>query len=133
MGIDHGSKRIGVAMSDPLRIIAQGLCAVENSPGAMDKLDQIVREYQPEKIVVGMPFNLKGEKGVKAIEVEEFISVLRHKSNLEVIPWDERFTSKVAHQTLRDMNVKKKSRRIKENIDAMAAALILQSYLDSHR
>lgn len=134
IGLDYGSKRIGVAISDPLLIIATGLCFIENSSSAIEKIKEIVNNSDAEKIVIGMPFNLKGVKGTKAIEVDAFIASLRQALNIEVIPWDERFTTKRVHHTLREMNVKKHQRQKKEQIDAMAAALILQGYLDSqHR
>lgn len=133
LGIDYGTRRIGVAVSDPLNIIARGVAVIENTPSLFDELKRIVREFDPEKIVVGMPFNLKGEKGVKAQEVELFIARLEGEIELEVVRQDERFTSQQAHQTLRDMGVKKKQRQHKGVIDAMAAALILQGYLDGLR
>lgn len=131
LGIDYGSKRIGIAVSDPLRIIAQGISVVINSSKAIEQIKKIVQEYDPEKIIIGMPLNLKGEKGIKAEEVEKFIAELETKLNIEVVRFDERFTSKIAEQTLRDMNVKKKTRQAKGYIDSMAAALILQGYLDT--
>ena len=132
LGIDYGSKRIGIAVSDPLRIIAQGISVIINSSKAIEQIKNIIQEYDPEKIIVGMPLNLKGEKGAKAQEVEKFIAKLKSELMIDVIFLDERFTSKIAQQTLRDMNVKKKIRQTKGNLDAMSAALILQSYLDSH-
>ncbi|MBI1806185.1 MAG: Holliday junction resolvase RuvX [Ignavibacteria bacterium] len=130
LGIDFGTKRIGVAISDPLNIIARGVTVIENSPRLFDELKNIVREFEPKKIVVGMPYTLKGEKGVKAQEVDKFIAQLENALEIEVIRHDERFTSEQAHQTLREMGVTKKKRQNKGTIDTMAAALILQRYLD---
>ena len=132
LGIDYGSKRIGIAVSDPLRIIAQGISVVANSSTMINEIKKLVHEYGAEMIVVGMPLNLKGEKGIKAEEVEKFITQIEKELQIEVVRFDERFTSKMAHQTLRDMEVKKKKRQDKGTIDKMAAALILQGYLDSH-
>ena len=132
LGIDYGSKRIGIAVSDPLRIIAQGVSVVANSSTMINEIKKLVHEYSAEMIVVGMPLNLKGEKGIKAEEVEKFITQIEKELQIEVVRFDERFTSKMAHQTLRDMEVKKKKRQAKGTIDRMAAALILQGYLDSH-
>ena len=132
LGIDYGSKRIGIAVSDPLRIIARGLQVIANSPKTIDEIKRLVSEYDIEKIVVGMPFNLKGERGQKAEEVQSFIEKVKAEINIEVVEWDERFTSQDAHQTLRDMGAKKKQRQSKEKIDEIASALILQGYLDSH-
>ena len=131
LGIDYGTKRIGVAISDPLRIIAKGIAVISNTPAAISELEKLVREYKPEKIIIGMPLNLKGEKGLKAEEVEIFIKLIENEIQIEVVRFDERFTSKIAQQTQRDMNVKKKARQVKGTIDSMAAALILQGYLDA--
>lgn len=131
LGIDYGSKRIGIAVSDPLRIIAQGISVVANSSTVVNDIIKLVHEYDVEMIVVGMPLNLKGEKGIKADEVEKFISQVEKELQIDVIRFDERLTSKMAHQTLRDMEVKKRKRQDKGTIDKMAAALILQGYLDS--
>lgn len=130
LGIDYGERRIGIAVSDPLGIIARGIGVIKNSPAMMDEIKHFVREYDPEKIVVGMPFNLKGEKGQKAQEVEEFIRQLRVEFEIEVLHADERFTSQIAENTLLQMGVKKKGRQSKGVIDQMAAALILQGYLN---
>jgi putative Holliday junction resolvase len=132
LGIDYGSKRIGIAVSDPLGIIAQGISVVANSSIMINDIKKLVHEYGAEMVVVGMPLNLKGEKGIKAEEVEKFITQIEKELQIEVVRFDERFTSKMAHQTLRDMEVKKKKRQDKGTIDKMAAALILQGYLDSH-
>jgi putative Holliday junction resolvase len=131
LGIDYGSKRIGVAVTDPLRIIAKGITVVSNSPSTMMELKRLVEEYDVRQVVVGMPFTLKGEKGQKAEEVERFISQLEKELNVSVIRFDERFTSRAAHETMIAMGVKKKKRQIKGNIDMTAAALILQEYLES--
>ena len=132
LGIDYGSKRIGIAVSDPLRIIAKGISVIFNSAKSIGQIKKIVEEYDIEAIIIGMPLNLKGEKGIKAEEVEIFIAELETTLNINVVRIDERFTSKIAQQTLLDMNVKKKFRQTKGNLDSMSAALILQTYLDSH-
>jgi putative holliday junction resolvase len=87
-----------------------------------------------ELVVVGMPLNLKGEKAQKAQEVERFIEVLKGEMSAEIVSWDERFTTRMAHQTMLDMGTKRQERRLnKGRIDAMAAAILLQSYLDSRK
>lgn len=131
LGIDYGLKRIGVAVSDPLRIIAQGIEVISNTPALFEKIKMIAEKYDVEVIVVGFPYNLKGETGQSAKEVQVFIQGLKAVIKIPIIEWDERFTSAVAHQTLIDMDVKRKKRQQKSTIDRMAAALILQSYLDS--
>ncbi|MFI5252445.1 MAG: Holliday junction resolvase RuvX [Bacteroidota bacterium] len=131
LGLDYGSTRIGVALSDPLGIIAKGLSVVINNARSISVLEEYIKKYAISKVVVGMPINLKGEKGQKALEVEEFIGQLIGKTGVEVIRWDERFSSQSAHRTLIEMGVKKMKRREKGQIDQMAAAIILQSFLDS--
>ncbi len=131
LGLDYGTRRIGVAVSDPLKIIATGVTTLENSPRLIDELRAIVRRYEPVRIVLGLPINLKGERGQKAIEAEAFARTLEEQLHLEVVLVDERFTSQQAHETLRTMGVGRQKRRSKETIDRMAAALILQSYLDA--
>ncbi len=131
LGIDFGTRRIGIAVSDPLRVIARGLTVVRNSPRAVMEIARLTEEYDVEKIVVGLPLTLKGEKGQKAKEVEAFAEELRKVLRVDVVFWDERFSSHAAHETLRTMGVRKKARRSKERIDEMASAIILQGYLDS--
>ena len=122
---------MGIAVSDPLNIIAQGVKVIEHSSQTIREIKQTTEEFDIDTIVVGMPLNLKGEKGIKALEVEGFITNLKEELGLEIIGFDERFTTHTAQQTLRVMGVKKKKRKNKETIDQMAAALILQGYLDS--
>ncbi len=131
LGIDFGTVRVGVAVSDPLRIIAQSVGTFINNAGIIDTIVDIARRYDVGVVVIGMPFTLKGEKGMKAEEVDKFISRLKEKLNVNVVPWDERFTSRIARQTLVQMGTTKKQRRTdKGKVDAMASALILQSFLD---
>jgi putative holliday junction resolvase len=131
LGLDYGSRRIGVAVTDPLCIIAQPFGVIENSSNRMMQIKKVISDYEICSIVVGLPLNLKGERGQKAVETEEFCELLERDFRIPVIRWDERFTSKMSQQTLRTMEVKKKTREKKGTIDSMAAALILQGYLDS--
>jgi putative Holliday junction resolvase len=133
LGIDYGTRRIGIAVSDPLNVIARGLTVIPHSPKMIGEIRQIVEEFGARRIVVGIPFNLKGVKGNMAGEVEEFIRLLASELDVEIIRQDERFTSRIARGTLLEMNVGKKKRRSKGRIDEMASALILQGYLDEHR
>jgi putative Holliday junction resolvase len=133
LGIDYGSIRIGVAVSDPLGIIAKGIGVIINNARMYSALKEYIATYSIAKAVVGFPLNLKGEKGKKALEVDQFIETLTNETGVEVIRWDERFSSHSAHQTLLDMGVKKMKRREKGQIDQMAAAIILQSFLDSRK
>jgi len=131
LGIDYGTVRIGLSLSDPLGIIAQPFEILANNGQFWEKLKGIVETQGIHLIVVGMPLNLKGEKAQKAQEVEKFIERLKEESGREIVVWDERFTSAMAQQTLRSMGTKKSDRRKKGQIDSMAAAIILQSFLDS--
>ncbi len=131
LGVDYGSVRIGVAVSDPLRIIAQSVATIPNNDAATTAIANFVQQYDAEIIVVGMPLTLKGEKGMKAEEVERFITKLSSLVTAEIVRWDERFTTQMAQRTLIDMGTTKKQRRTqKGRVDAMASALILQSFLD---
>ena len=131
LGIDYGSKRIGIAISDPTRIIARGLTTLENDANVFQELHRLIEEHGIECVIVGLPLNLKGEKGQKTKEVEVFISELEKYTPVTIIRWDERFTTSIAQRTMREMGVKKTKRQKKQFIDQMASALILQSYLDA--
>ena len=131
LAIDYGSVRTGIAMSDPLRIIAQGFGTIHNSPNAIETIIFIVQEKEVSLIVVGLPLTLKGEKGMKSDEVDIFIKQLRAKTSVEVVQWDERFTSRMAQQSILAMGTKKKKRQTnKGKIDEVAATILLQSFLD---
>ena len=134
MGIDFGTRRVGIALSDPLQIIAQSLETMENAPPLISRIRELVEREDVELVVVGMPFNLKGEKGQKGEEVERFLLQLRKQLPVDVVTWDERFTSTLAHSTMLQMGTRKKERQTdKGRIDSMAAAIMLQGYLDSRK
>lgn len=133
LGIDYGSTRVGIAVSDPLQIIAQGVSVLLNSPGIAGEIQRLVDQYDIGTIVVGYPYTLKGTSGPKGREVDIFVDLLRQNVSCPVVIFDERFTSRTATQTLRMMGVQKKERRKKGIVDVMAAALILQTYLDSQK
>ncbi len=135
MGIDYGSRRVGIALSDPLRIITRGLGTLDNSPGLPDMIASRVREEQVVQIVVGMPFAPDGGLGAKGEEVRRFIEALRERVPVPVAIWDESFTSVDARQAFIDGGMKKRKRREKGRVDEMAARLLLQEYLEgtNHR
>lgn len=134
MGIDFGTTRIGISLSDPLQILARPFTTLLNDAGILVQIIDIAVKEEVGLIVVGMPVNLKGEKGKKAQEVEKFIEVLRNASKVDVVYWDERFTSSIAHQTLLTMGTKRGERRNnKGRVDSMAAAIMLQGFLDSRK
>jgi len=125
LGIDFGTRRIGLSISDPLQIIAQSLLTLENDATVLQAIREIVGREAIGLIVVGMPFNLKGNKGSKAQEVEKFIGQLERAIPVAVVRWDERFTSSLAHDTMIRMGTKRKERREdRGRIDSMAAAIM---------
>jgi len=131
LGIDHGTKRIGLALSDELGVIAQPLEFVPAEPfsGVLSRLKEIIREKQVELLLVGMPRNMDGSYGPAALKVEEFVAVLKTALTTPIKTWDERLTSAQANRFLIQANVRREKRR--EKVDKMAAAILLQSYLDS--
>jgi putative Holliday junction resolvase len=132
LGIDYGSVRIGLSLSDPLGLIAQPIEAFRNDASLFTNLGQVSARENVTLIVVGMPLNLKGQKAQKAEEVQKFIERLEEELGIETLTWDERFTTTIANQTMLAMGTKKKERQKKDGrIDSMAAAVMLQGYLDS--
>jgi putative Holliday junction resolvase len=131
LAIDFGDRRLGIAVSDPTNLIAQGVTTLLNDSTLFDRLRALVSEYRVGTILVGIPYTLKGEVGQKAREINRFVSELRREVVVSVVTWDERFTTKLAHEAMIQMGIKKKNRRRKENVDRLASVLLLQSYLDS--
>jgi putative Holliday junction resolvase len=131
LALDHGTRRIGVAVSDPMKLIAQPLESIEAEPFAacLTRIRELLRLHEVELIIVGMPRNMDGSYGEAASRVREFVSVLREAVTVPLSTWDERLTSALAERFLREGNVRGKERR--EKVDKTAAALLLQSYLDS--
>ena len=130
LGIDFGEKRIGLAVSDPLRITAQMLptLKVRKREEIFFEINKIITEKNVIEIVVGMPLNLKGDKGITALKVDDFVQKLKEQCQLPVHTWDERFTSLVAERTIRESG--KSPSRNKSKVDQISAVLILQAYLD---
>ncbi len=130
LGIDYGEKRVGLSLSDPLGILAKGIGTLVNDHSLIAKIKSIVDQHDVGQVVIGMPYNLKGHRGVKAVEVEKFIKVLRRELSVPVVSWDERFTSRMAHEAMIQFGMKRKARQDKSRVDEMASALLLQNYLD---
>jgi putative Holliday junction resolvase len=130
MGIDFGSKRIGISISDPTLTIAYVLSVLENNGGVFDKISEICQQYDIALIVVGLPLKLSGKHSSKTGEVLKFVEELESKLKVKVVQWDERFTTKIAQMSKLEMNMKKKDRQRKDTDDLIASTLILQSYLD---
>ena len=130
MALDVGSKRIGVALSDPLKITAQGLQTFQRTTLEEDVkgLWQLIDEHEVSQLVVGLPKNMDGTIGFKAEEVQQFIADLTAERKIESIWIDERLTTVSAERVLLEADVSRAKR--KKVIDKMAAVVILQSYLD---
>ena len=130
MALDVGSKRIGVALSDPLKITAQGLQTFQRTTLEEDikGLWKLMDEHEVSQLVVGLPKNMDGSVGFKAEEVQQFVADLTAERKIEVIRIDERLTTVSAERTLLEADVSRAKR--KKVIDKMAAVIILQSYLD---
>jgi putative Holliday junction resolvase len=130
LALDHGTKRIGVALSDELKMIGQPLEFIEAEPfaGFLVRLKELIRTKEVELILVGMPRNMDGSYGEAAAKVREFVAVLKETITVPLRLWDERLTSTQANRLLIAGNVRRGDR--KEKVDKMAAAILLQSYLD---
>ncbi len=133
LSLDPGTKRIGIAVSDELKMIAQPLEFIPAEPFAdvVARLKRLVQEKAVELILVGMPRNMDGTYGPAATRVQEFVAALENAIPLRIKTWDERLTSAQANRILLAGNVRRDKR--KQKVDKMAAAILLQSYLDSVR
>lgn len=131
LAIDHGSKRMGLAVTDELGLIAQPLAFIPAEPLAdfFGQLREILCSKEVRLIVVGMPRNMDGSYGAAAGKVKAFIELLREQTAVPIRTWDERLTSVQAHRALQEGNIKGKRR--KETVDQTAAALLLQGFLES--
>lgn len=132
LGIDPGSRRVGVAVSDAGGSIAFPLAVLErkDDDSYLDELAELARMREADEIVVGLPTRLDGTEGPEAIEAVRIAGILRNKLGLPVHMLDERFTTRIAQGALRANNVN--SRKQKPMVDKVAATLLLQSYLDAH-
>ncbi|GGG19804.1 Holliday junction resolvase RuvX [Paenibacillus abyssi] len=131
MGLDYGDRRIGVAVSDALQWTAQGVGVVETRRDGreLDEIADLVRQHEVTEIVVGLPKNMNGTIGPRGEICIAFAQNLREKLNLPVHLWDERLTTVSAERTLLEADISRKKRKLV--VDKMAAALILQNFLDS--
>ncbi len=129
LGLDIGTKRIGVAVSDPLGSFAQGVAVLNVKEDWMRALDGLVKKYRVAVIVVGMPLRTDGSSGPEAEKIEALKKVLAERyDEIDVVEWDERFTTVRAEQALLEGDVSRKGR--KTRIDMVAASILLQDYLD---
>ena len=134
MGLDYGTKTDGVAISDALGLTAQGIETIERKEEnklrrTCARIEELIREYEVEKIVLGFPKHMNNDVGERAEKSLEFKAMLERRTGLEVVMWDERLTTVAAERTLIESKVRREDR--KKYIDKIAAVFILQGYLDS--
>lgn len=133
LGLDFGSKTVGVAVSDQLGVTAQGLEIIRRkSPGklrqTLARIQELAEEYQAEEIVLGYPKHMNNSEGERCERTQEFKEMLEKRSGLPVTLWDERLTTVEADRTMMEAGIRRENR--KEYVDKLAAVFILQSYLD---
>ena len=130
VAVDYGTKRVGLATADPLRLFAQPH-GTFTPDGAVEALRAMRAEEGLEAVVVGWPLTLEGEEGEATERVQAFVNRLRRAlPDVRLVKWDERFTSEMAKEAIRAAGTARKARRERGRIDAAAAAIILQDYLD---
>lgn len=134
MGLDYGSKTVGVAISDPLGITAQGIEIIRRKSEnklrqTLARIEELIKEYQVDTIVLGFPKNMNNTIGERAEKSLEFSRILKKRTGLEVVMWDERLTTVEANRTLIEGDIRREDRS--RYVDKLAAVFILQGYLDS--
>jgi len=133
LGLDVGSKRIGIAVSDPLGITAQGLPTLQRKNKRQDlaALEQLIKDYEVSEIVIGLPLRMSGVEGTQSEKTRAFAEDLRRRFGLPVHLWDERLTSAEANRLLRgtELSIEKRAKAV----DRMAAVLILQAWIEGSR
>ena len=132
LAVDYGKKRTGLAVTDPLQIIANGLATVPTAE-LYDYLVKYTQTEQVELIVVGEPKQPNGEPSENLARVREFVARWRKRQQIPVVYYDERFTSVLAHKAMLDGGLRKKARQNKALVDEISATIILHSYLESKR
>lgn len=133
MGLDYGTKTVGVAVSDPLGITAQAVETITRKEEnklrkTCARIEALIAEYGVERIVLGFPKHMNNDIGERAEKALEFRDMLARRTGLEVVMWDERLTTVSAERTLMESGVRRENR--KKHIDQIAAVFILQGYLD---
>jgi len=133
MGLDFGSKTVGVAISDALLLTAQGVEIIRRKEEnklrqTLARIEELIKEYEVEKIVLGCPKHMNGTEGVRVELTEEFKEKLERRTGLPVVMWDERLTTVAADKTMMEAGIRREHR--KEYVDMIAATFILQGYLD---
>ena len=133
LGLDYGSKTVGVAVSDPLGLTAQGVEIIRRKSEnkmrqTLARIEELIAQYQVEKIVLGLPKNMNNTLGDRAEKSLELKETLERRTGLVVVMWDERLTTVSANRVLMETGVRRENR--KEHVDEIAAIFILQGYLD---
>lgn len=133
LGIDYGDARVGVAVSDLLGIMANGVGTIQNKSKKylMSELGAVIDEYKPEKIVIGLPKNMDGSEGFRVDATHEFAAALKKIYDGDIVFWDERLSSMGAKRFLNETNTRGKKR--KDVLDTVAACIILEGYLNSQK
>ena len=134
MGLDYGSKTVGVAISDPLGLTAQGIEIIRRKSEnhlrqTLARIEALIAEYQVESIVLGLPKNMNNTMGDRAEKSLEFKQMLERRTGLNVFMWDERLTTVEANRTMMEAGIRRENRY--KYVDQLAAVFILQGYLDS--
>jgi putative Holliday junction resolvase len=131
LGLDYGSRRIGVAICDELGMTARGVATIarRNREADLDTIAELVRHHDVERIIIGYPLRLDGSEGIQCEKINRFIRRLEMRSSIPVIRWDEALSTKEAEELLRRRGVHREKRR--EVVDRVAASIILQGYLDA--
>lgn len=133
LGLDFGSKTVGVAVSDDLLLTAQGVEIIRRKAPTklrqtLARIEELIEQYNAERIVLGYPKNMNNSEGERCERTKEFKEMLERRTGLEVILWDERLTTVAADMSMMEMGIRRENR--KEYVDEIAAILILQGYLD---
>ncbi|MBD5106446.1 MAG: Holliday junction resolvase RuvX [Lachnospiraceae bacterium] len=133
MGLDFGAKTVGVAVSDPLLVTAQSLETITRKSEnklrqTLARIEELIQEYQIDKIVLGLPKNMNGTEGERVEKTKEFQEMLFRRTGISVELWDERLTTVAADRIMMESGIRREHR--KEHVDAVAASFILQGYLD---
>ena len=134
MGLDFGSKTVGVALSDPTGLIASPLEIIEREREdklrkTFSRIEELIEEYKVTKIVLGLPLNMDSSEGERVRKTQEFKEALERRTGLEIVLWDERLSTVEAHDIMTEAGVKGIDR--KKFVDKIAASIILQGYMDS--
>lgn len=133
LGLDYGTKTVGVAVSDPLLLTAQGVEIIRRKSAGklrrtLARIEELVEQYEVETIVLGYPKNMNNTEGDRCEQTKELKEMLERRTGLPVVLWDERLTTVAADQSMMEMGIRRENR--KDYVDEIAAILILQGYLD---